>query len=321
VSVSAGLRAVVLTYGFGQEHVPLVERLVADGCPPPAILLVHNPARPGDPWTPERPSDVPVHLMPRNAGYAGGMNEGVRRQLAAGADRLLLLTHDVRPEPGMVAELERALSADERLGIVGPLLIEATDREVWSAGVERSGGTVRHRTDIGPLEGHGVRLADGIDGTVMLVRAQVAREAGGFDERFFMYFEESDFCLRAGGLGWRVGVAAGARAATQPGKSKRHAAHAYFLTRNGLEYARRAEGGRGIADAFVEVARRSWWALPKPGRGQCGEERAVGIQRLVGTALGLVHFIARRWGPPPGYVLRMSDIAGTGTWPATRPPK
>jgi hypothetical protein len=166
-----------------------------------------------------------------------------------------------------------------------------------------------------------VRPVDAIDGTVMLVRAEAARAAGGFDERFFMYFEESDFCLRAGRLGWGIGVATGARAATQPGKSKRHAAHAYFLTRNGLEYARRAEGGRGIAGALVEVTRRSWWALPKPGRGQSREQRSVGVQRLLGTGLGLLHFVARRWGPPPGYVLRMSDIAGTGTWPTIRPPK
>ncbi len=321
MSISAGLRAVVLTYGFGQEHVPLVERLVADGCPPDAILLVHNPVEPGDSWTPTRPSGVPVHVMPRNAGYAGGMNEGVRRQLAAGAERLLLLTHDVRPEPGMVAELEHVMSEDARLGIVGPLLIEATDRQVWSAGVKRSGGTVRHTTDTGGATDREVRHVDAVDGTVMLVRAEALRAAGGFDERFFMYFEESDFCLRVGRLGWRIGVATGARAATQPGKSKRHAAHAYFLTRNGLEYARRAEGGRGMAGALVEVGQRSWWALPKPGRGQSREQRAVGVQRLLGTALGLFHFVSRRWGPPPAYVLRMSDIAGTGTWPTIRPPK
>ena len=310
---SAGLRVVILTYGFDQQHLPLVEALVADGCAPERILLVHNPAYPGDAWAPERARSVDLHLMPFNAGYAGGMNEGLRRQLAAGAERVLLLTHDMRPACGMVAALEDALDRLPDVGVAGPVLVDASDGGVWSAGVERTGGTLKHRTSLTAPDGLPLIPADCIDGTAMLVRGDLARQLEGFDERFFMYFEESEFCLRATRRGWRVGVVPGARATTRPGRSKRHAAHAYFLTRNGLEYARRADGWQGMAGALVEITRRSWWALPKPGwSGSAGRaERRVGTQRLIGTAVGLVHFVGRRWGPPPEFVRRMSDIAGT----------
>jgi GT2 family glycosyltransferase len=291
-----------------------VEALLADGCDPRSVMLVHNPATPGDPWVPEHPAGVDVCVMPFNTGYAGGMNEGLRRQLAAGADRVLLLTHDVRPEAGMVGALEEALSEDRRLGVAGPLLIDAADGEIWSAGAEGAHGMLRHRADGAVALPRDAAIAsEAIDGTVMLLRGDAARQIGGFDERFFMYFEESELCLRAKRAGWKVAVVPAARAVTAPGKSKRHAAHAYFLARNGLEYARLAGGVRGLAAALVHVGRLSWWAIPKPwskdgvARGAAG----VGAQRLIGTGVGLLHFALRRWGAPPSVVLRTSDISGT----------
>jgi GT2 family glycosyltransferase len=246
--------------------------------------------------------------MAVNAGYAGGMNHGLRRHFGAAAD-VLLLTHDARLDPGSVKELVRSLRSDSRIGIVGPVLsVDSTD-EIWSAGVRRDGGVLAHRrrADVGQP----FCDADAIDGTVMLLRHAATAATNGFDERFFMYYEESDLCLRAQRLGWRVGVAPNAVARTEPGRAKRQAAHAYFLARNGLEYGRRAAGPRGMAQVLLALIGRTYLSLPRPWAGtvEPGQAR-VFRDRLVGTALGAVHFCLRRWGPPPAVILRLSDISG-----------
>lgn len=60
-----------------------------------------------------------------------------------------------------------------------------------------------------PLSGvaDAVEKADWVNGACMIWRAQAFAEAGGFDERYFMYCEDTDICLRAQTLGWRLSEA------------------------------------------------------------------------------------------------------------------
>ncbi len=104
-----GLRVVILTHGSGANGADLAARLVDDGVPAGAIAVVHNPTRPGDPPPAVRDPAVRVLQTPRNLGYTGGMNLGIEHQLREGAELVLLLTHDVRFEPGAVAALVDAM--------------------------------------------------------------------------------------------------------------------------------------------------------------------------------------------------------------------
>jgi GT2 family glycosyltransferase len=302
-------KVVILTYGTSGVHVPLLDQLLADGVAPQDVVLAHNPSAPGDPWEPESRPGVRVLVQPANLGYAGGMNAGIRAH--ADGDALLLLTHDARLAPGAVQALGGALDAHTRVGIVGPLLEVASTGAIWSFGVRRSGGLLRHVTQAA-RGADAFAPTDAIDGTVMLVRRAALDATGGFDERFFMYFEESDLCLRAGRAGWQVGVSFDATAVTEPGSVKRHGAHAYFFARNGLEFARRAAGLRGVLQFAGRLALQTYVSLPRPWAGAVpdGQPR-VFRDRLHGTARGVLDFTLRRWGPPPASIRRLSDISGT----------
>jgi N-acetylglucosaminyl-diphospho-decaprenol L-rhamnosyltransferase len=306
-----GLRAVILTYGTGGQHRPLLEALLAEGADPGRIVLVHNPSAPGE-VAPEAPQGCETILASHNLGYAAAMNRGIDRQLERGCEHLLLLTHDARLRPGALARMLEAARADPGLGVLGPVLVlTGTETPYSFGGINRANGSVGHRP-AAPPGSEEVALCDWVDGGTMLIRADALRRVGGFDERFWGYTEEADLCLRIGRAGFRVGVVLAARADQDPGGPKRPGPWAYLLTRNQLAYAKRSVGARGVAyigaRALGVIAYELLRALARatPVRpGSPSEPWAV----AVGMARGILDFARGRWGPPPTSLPGGGDIS------------
>lgn len=135
----------------------------------------------------------------RNGGFAAGVNIALSDRLRPGADVLLL-----NPDAGISAEqierLHRALRADRHLASVAPAQTDAARRPArieWpfpsplNAWLEAVG--------LGALQRGGTYVI----GAVMLLRAEALAQVGAFDERFFLYAEETDWAYRAYQLGWR----------------------------------------------------------------------------------------------------------------------
>ncbi|NND73413.1 MAG: glycosyltransferase family 2 protein [Ilumatobacter sp.] len=146
-----------------------------------------------------------------NAGYAGGMNAGIRRALESGADAVALLNDDVSIDPGWLAPLVAELDADADVGAAQPTLLDG-DGDTSAAPIVNSAGVVidrfgagsdRHR---GALLGEVGSLPADIEaftgGAVMLHRDFIA-DVGFFDERFFLYYEDVELARRGRRVGWR----------------------------------------------------------------------------------------------------------------------
>jgi N-acetylglucosaminyl-diphospho-decaprenol L-rhamnosyltransferase len=301
MSAGESPRAVVLTYGGGGEHEPLLASLLAEGMPPGRILVVHNPAQPGEP-DPALPDGVELLRSSHNLGYAAGMNRGVEHQLRRGCALLLLLTHDARLRPGALARLVEAAEAHPEFGLLGPALVFAGSEEPFSfGGLNRTGGGKAHRTEPPEAE-DGVAACDWVDGGTILLRAVVLERVGRFDERFWSYCEEAELCLRARRAGFRVGIVPAAVADQAPGGPGRPGPWSYLMTRNGAAYAWRAAGvgglalasARAVGEVLLELAR----VVARGTRLRHGSP-AEPWALAVGTARGLLDFYRRRWGPPP----------------------
>ena len=144
-----------------------------------------------------------------NAGYAAGINRGVE-ELPPHV-HVLVLNPDVRMHPGSVRRMIEVL-AQPGTGIVAPKVVGGDGRLVLSLRREPTlsralgfGGT-RHPalseyvTDPSAYETE--QSSDWALGAVLLVRRECHDALGGWDESFFLYSEETDFCLRAGDAGW-----------------------------------------------------------------------------------------------------------------------
>jgi hypothetical protein len=153
--------------------------------------------------------------LEENRGFAGGSNLGIRRALAAGAEFVLLLNNDATLDPGCLEELVRVARGDA-VGAVGAKVLSATDpRRVWLAW-----GRLTYRAALvefvgrgqrdGPLFGE-LREVDWVPGCAMLLPRAAVERVGLFDERFFAYHEDVDWCTAARGLGLRILFAPAAR--------------------------------------------------------------------------------------------------------------
>jgi GT2 family glycosyltransferase len=305
------LGVAVLAYGAGGEFRGLIDSLLAEGVAPEAIVVVHNSAEPGE-AAPRAVAGVEVVRTGANPGYAGGMNVGVARLLERGAEQLLVLTHDARLHPGALAALRGAAAAHPGFGILGPaLVLTGTETPFSFGGVTGAGGANAHRKQPPLGDGDGILACDWVDGGTMLVRRQVFERVGVFDERFWGYVEEADLCLRARRAGFGVGVVAAAKADQAPGHGKRVGAWAYLTTRNGIEYAARARGLRGLAT----ITLRSLWivalnllrAALRAARLRPGGP-AEPWALAVGTWRGAVDRYRGRWGAPPPDLPGLGDL-------------
>ena len=144
----------------------------------------------------------------RNGGFAAGVNVALRDRLVPGAD-VLLLNPDAVISADAIAVLHDALAADPGLASVAPVQSDDRGRPARVAWPFPSPGNAW-------LEAVGLgrwqRGARYVIGSVLLLRAEALDQVGDFDERFFLYAEETDWAFRAHLLGWRHAVVHDARA-------------------------------------------------------------------------------------------------------------
>lgn len=287
------LGVVVLAYGPPDAAAELTGRLVEEGLKTAAITVVHNGAAADAPW----PGDPAIEVVRQdNRGYAGGMNTGVARREE---DLVLLLTHDARFEPGALRRLVAAAAAHPEIGIFGPRLDDPVRGVTFSLGVRvgLTGGT--HHLLEARAE-RGVIRCDAVDGAIMLVRREVFADAGPFDESLFMYFEETEFALRARRAGWGVACVPDAHAEQEGGEGRRPGVFAYLRIRNGYVFSRRAKGVLGVAGTAFRVA----MYLVMYGRRVLDPRRSAASKdaaraAVAGVLAGARDALAGRMGPPP----------------------
>lgn len=157
-------------------------------------------------------SPLPVTLVRsgQNFGFGGGCNIGIQRAVEEGADSFWLLNNDAIADTHALQSMQEALHSDPRTGAVGSVIYDLhkpENVEVWGGGrVLLWAGLATHLHHPNPA-----RL-DYITGASLLLRRQALQDVGLFDEdQFFMYWEDTDLCLRLRQRGWKLAVAAHSR--------------------------------------------------------------------------------------------------------------
>ncbi len=139
----------------------------------------------------------------RNLGFAAGVNEGLTHRSAPDAD-LLLLNPDAVISPDDLDALGRCLHERDDLCAVAPSQVDPADGSAARVGwpFPSPVGAWIDAFGLGRLS----RRVDFLIGSVLLIRAQALADVGGFDERYFLYAEETDWQRRARDHGWQVAV-------------------------------------------------------------------------------------------------------------------
>jgi GT2 family glycosyltransferase len=172
---------------------------------PYEVIVVDDDSRDETAAVLARVRNLRVVTNATNLGYLRSCNEGVR--LAQGR-YVVMLNNDTEVEPGWLDALVDLAEADPEVGVVGAKLVypDGTLQEaggiIWSDG---DGWNYGRNDDPERDEYNFVREVDFCSGACLLVRTDLLRRLGGYDERFApAYYEDVDLCFAARAAGYRV---------------------------------------------------------------------------------------------------------------------
>lgn len=224
----------------------------------------------------------------RNGGFGAGNNAAMRVQLPGLPDHVLILNSDSFPRPAMIGRMRDYMDNHPAVGLLGccvvgtdgahhdthfrfPSVASEFEEAARTGPISRllAGSIVamKRPDTAGPV--------DWVAGAALMIRRTVLDGIGGFDESFFLYFEETDLCLRAARAGWpthylpdatvvHVGSAStGMTGWTLPPDYWFASREHYYRVNHGRSYALAATGAH-ILGLFVRRL-RGWMGRPDPG--------------------------------------------------------
>lgn len=152
-------------------------------------------------------TDVDLVRPSRNLGFGGGANAGFQRAVELGATSVALLNDDIVVEVGWLHPLLAALDSDLTLGAVQPklLLAGSVPARINSVGVVLGGDGAGRDLGYGEVDGPQFetdRAIESFTGGAVLFRSTFLQATDGFDESYFLYYEDLDLARRGAALGW-----------------------------------------------------------------------------------------------------------------------
>src|SRR3989344_3029144 len=231
-----------------------IKKLIDDGIGVETIV-VDNFSSDGSQEALSKIKDINFIQNQDNLGYAGGNNVGIKYSLKRSADAVLILNNDTIVDAKLALNLIRALDQGD---LISPKIYFAAGYEfhksrysqkeagrvIWSAGGEIDWANImgKHwgvdQVDRGQFTKR--KLITFATGACMMVKRSVFKKIGYFDEKYFLYLEDMDFCVRAKNAGFKIifepeAVLWHKNASSSGGSGS--ALQDYFITRNRLLFA------------------------------------------------------------------------------------
>lgn len=251
-----------------------------------------------------------------NLGFAEGNNVGIRYALEKGADFVFLLNNDTVVDPAIFAAFERAMIEDPSVGIWGAknCLFNSPDT------LDHLGGIWNRKKGNFDLVGYREEEAkwvsapelDYVCGCSLLIKAQVIHTIGLLEPRFFLIWEEADWCYRAKKAGFKIKSCLNAKIWHKVSASFSGKPHTtYFWWRNRLLWIERNCTKKEYCYlALTQIIPQVFKLLKLFGLKafqnliQTKEKRLNEQQRYYAALRGIKDYLTRRFGNAPQMVLK-----------------
>jgi GT2 family glycosyltransferase len=207
LSSNPPVACIVLNWNGWQHTIDCLDALKESTYPELNVIVVDNGST-DDSVARIRASHPDILLIEsgKNLGFAGGNNIGIRYALAHGADYVWLLNNDTKPAPDALSALVAKALTDRRIGAVASICYYAdapSKVQAWAGTrVNLWIGYVRNST-----VPHEDEWFEALYGASLLIARGAMEDAGLLDEGFFLYWEETEFCLRLRKKGWQLAAA------------------------------------------------------------------------------------------------------------------
>jgi N-acetylglucosaminyl-diphospho-decaprenol L-rhamnosyltransferase len=241
--------------------------------------------------------------METNSGFGGGVNAGARVAGAAGARELLVLNPDAWLDPSTARALHDRVRADPDL-LLAPLVMRPDGRP-YSRLAEL-------RLDVGQMAAPPSDVEEAgalpdviqwVSGACFALSTALWTRLGGYDEDYFLYWEDVDLCARVARLNGRVAVASDLQAVHDEGQSHgfegdgrvKSPLYYYYNTRNRLLFASKHLSGREQFRWVRATPRMSYRILLQGGRRQLVRPAVTWWPALRGSMAGVRLVVRGMW--------------------------
>lgn len=207
--------------------------------------------------------------MGENLGFSAANNAGIRKALQNGSDYIMLLNNDTSVEKTMIRDLAQAQKKHGNCITVPKIFYYDRPGMIWSAGgglskiVKKPFSFGENQNDSPEFDSE-KKCANG-NGCCLFLDREVMEKVGYLDESFFLYYEDTEFCMRAGECGVDIIYVPTARMYHKVNGSTKgndNPACVYYITRNWLMcHKKRLGRGNYFVFWFYFMLNRGAWIM------------------------------------------------------------
>lgn len=245
---NAGLRVLagVLNYRRADLTDQVVRQLAGQFDDPALTVVVVDDGSPRDEFddlTRRVDGRAEIIRLPSNLGFGGACNALASRAVRDGYQAVWFLNNDLVFDNNVLGALRDELERQPGVAAVAPVTIDGAGSRVLGAGVDYGRWLVRvtHRLYGRPLVAIPIEPVDVpvLEGACLLVSTEALAVIGGFDEGFGMYWEDTEWSLRAAAVGYRLRIVPSARVRHLSGQSSSSSDRVTRLISNRIRLSRR----------------------------------------------------------------------------------
>lgn len=249
--------------------------------------------------------EVNVLRQKENIGFCGGCNAGMKQAMSEGADFVMLLNNDTFVSPNLIEMLLDGYEKLENPGAVSPVIFKHPETEkiwfsiaeweaVWKTGVAKF--RLALDQDYESLKDKKPYPTEFACGCCLFVSTKVIREVGIFDERYFAFFDEAEWCVRMKKKGFTSYVIPSAFIYHKVGGSTPNLVATYLLTRNRLLWMEENLPVRRKIKSYPVMAKEFIWNLLNVGNFIADSKRYTPKEQSRAFLQGYKDYFLRRFG-------------------------
>lgn len=255
---------VILTYNSEQVIKACLESVSQIEYPHCEVFVVDNNSRDGTKAVVGKfGGQICLIENEENLGFSGGNNIGIRKALAGDFEYFLLLNPDTEVTPNFLRPLLEVGEKDRQVGIVTPKVLYpgGEGRILFAGGVidwQMAKNYHRGQGEIDCGQYDEVEETDFASGASLLIKKEVMEKIGLLDEKYFLYYEDADWCLRVKRAGYKIIYQPQAviyhqeSTATKKGSPNYY----YYFTRNRLYFVKKFFNRRAAGRIYFLEALR-----------------------------------------------------------------
>lgn len=263
--------------------------------------------------------DMPIIETHQNLGFAGGNNIGIEWVLRHGAEWIFLLNNDTTVAPDVIKGFFLALKDQPKAKILGAKILRYNTPDT----IDHLGGMwVPHKAEFTSLESgekdHPFlvsRQADYVCGAALFMHRSVPQTIGLLEPRYFLFWEETDYCYRAKKHGFEVWTAPKARvwhkvsSSFSGGKPHMHyfwwRSRLLWLERNCSDEERQLLYRKVIIPEIVKLIRHY---LIKRLFSLFSKKNGEKLARYKAGCLGIWHYCRKKFGNCPEWLVKRKPV-------------